>query len=149
MAARAAAAGDDSFRIDAEFGRVLFKPANRALGVGDANAFPGLTSGQLRGFVFAKHLILRRGADEAAAGKVSTGDAELRQRATTPAAPVEENHAGHLCLPDRDWAGSRFPSSRLAGRFFVGVFLARRCFGRCIFGRLFLCKGQGLHRDEQ
>ena len=55
-------------------------------------------SGQLRGFVFAKHLILRHGADEAAAGKVSTGDAELRQRATTPAAPVEENHAGHLCI---------------------------------------------------
>lgn len=68
----------------AELACVLFEPADGAFGVGDADAFAGFTCGKFGCIGLAEHLILRRGADESATGKVSAGDAELPQRTTGP-----------------------------------------------------------------
>lgn len=98
VAACRSTAGDDALRIDAELARVLLEPTNGAFRVGHAHALLGFTCGQLRGIGLAEHLILRRGADEPAIGKVGAGDAKLPQRASSPRTAVEEDHAGHFRL---------------------------------------------------
>ena len=71
------AARDDALRVDAEFVRVLFEPADCAFGIGDTHAFAGFTRGQLGGVGLAEHLIFCCGTDESATGKVGAGDAKL------------------------------------------------------------------------
>lgn len=98
VAACAAATGDNSLRVDAEFTCVLFEPTNRAFRIGDADALAGFACGQLSGIGLAEHLILRRGTDEPTTGEVGAGDTKLAQRAAAPSAAVEEDHTGHFRL---------------------------------------------------
>ena len=93
MPACRSTASDDALRINTELARVLFEPTNRAFRIGDADALAGFACGELRSIGLAEHLVLRRGADESATGKIGTRDAKLPQRATAPCAAVEEDHA--------------------------------------------------------
>ncbi len=120
----AAAAGNDSGRVDAEFASVLLEPANRALGVSDANTFLRLTVRAFGGG-FAEHLIFRRGTDETATGEVGAGDAELGQSAAGPPAAVEEDHAQDFSLRGVVvWREENLHLPLFAGRGFVDVRLA-------------------------
>lgn len=66
VTAGGAATGDDALGVDAEFGGVLFEPADGAFGVGDADAFAGFTGWEFGAVGFAEHLVFGGGADEAA-----------------------------------------------------------------------------------